>query len=320
MTLVIVKSYLGSLPKRINSQEKIDALTYFAEGAAKCGDIASVTHSQTYEPCDVGAIIGNAFDSNPSKTRLPHYAVRKMVMNTQTQLGRYWLSIDSNVFIYKNRDNPHKYLRYSFNGVFPATGIYCNDSSGEENWNNIKRDYNMDLKPWRTQGNHILITLQRPLGWSMRGEDLMHWLKRTLTQIKRHSDRPIVIRWHPGDWKAFPNYKSTLDKFGVTVSPQDRHITQDLNNCWALICHNSTPSAVAPIEGIPAFITDDPAYSQGGDIANTDWSQLENPWLPDREQWIRKLAQCHWSFEDVRSGRCWAHMRQYVTPSDLDSR
>jgi hypothetical protein len=101
MTLVIVKSYLGSLPKRINSQEKIDALTYFAEGAAKCGDIASVTHSQTYEPCDVGAIIGNAFDSNPSKTRLPHYAVRKMVMNTQTQLGRYWLSIDSNVFIYK---------------------------------------------------------------------------------------------------------------------------------------------------------------------------------------------------------------------------
>jgi hypothetical protein len=100
---LIIKSYLSSLPKRINSQEKIDALTYFAEGAVKCGDIASVTYSQTYESCDVGAIIGNAFDANPRKTRLPHYAVRKMVMDTQTQLGRYWLSIDSNVFIYKNR-------------------------------------------------------------------------------------------------------------------------------------------------------------------------------------------------------------------------
>jgi hypothetical protein len=309
---LVIKSYLSSLPIKINGQEKIDALTFFAEGAAKCGDTATVTRSQTYEPCDVGAIIGNAFDANPSKTILPHYKVRKMVMETQAQLGKYWLSIDSNVFIYKNNLNPHKYLRYSFNGVFPATGIYCNDNPGDQNWNNIKRDYNMDLKPWRTQGNHILVTLQRPLGWSMRGVDLMKWLKRTLGKIRENSDRPILLRWHPGDWKAFPNYKPTLDKFGVVLSPQDRHITQDLVNCWAVVCHNSTPSAVAPIEGIPAFITDDPTYSQGGDIANTDFTQLENPNLPDREQWIRKLAQCHWSFEDVKSGRCWAHMRNYV--------
>jgi hypothetical protein len=216
------------------------------------------------------------------------------------------------VFIYKDAANPHKYLRYSFNGVFPRTGIYCNETPGEENWNNMRRDYNMDLKPWRPTGNHILICLQRPLGWSMRGADLMKWLKKTLGQIRAHSDRPILLRWHPGDWKAFPTYKSTLDKFGVTVSPQGRHITEDLINCWALVCHNSTPSAVAPIEGVPAFITDDPSYSQGGDIANTDLSQIETPNMPDREQWIRKLAQCHWSFADLRSGRCWSHMRNWV--------
>ena len=303
------------MPKHINGTEKINALTYFAEGAARCGDFATATQSQTYETCDVGAIIGNAFDANPSKVRLGHYQVRKMVMDTQQLHNKYWLSIDSNVFIYKDATNPHKYLRYSFNGVFPATGIYCNETPSDENWNNMRRDYNMDLKPWRTTGNHILVCLQRPLGWSMRGTDLMKWLKKTLGQIRAHSDRPILIRWHPGDWKAFPNYKSTLDKFGVTVSPQGRHITEDLVNCWALVCHNSTPSAVAPIEGIPAFITDDPAYSQGGDVANTDLSQIENPCMPDREQWIRKLAQCHWSFEDLKSGRCWAHMRNWVKVS-----
>jgi hypothetical protein len=309
---LVIKSYLSSLPSRVNTQEKIDALTFFVEGAAKCGDSASTTKATVYEPCDVGAIIGNAFASNPQKVQLSHYRVRKMVMETQEKLHKYWLSIDSNVFIYKDIANPHKYLRYSFNGVFPATGIYCNENPGNENWENIKRHYNIDLKPWRTSGNHILIAMQRPLGWSMRGEDLMHWLKRTLTQIKRNSDRPIVIRWHPGDWKNFPQYKSTLDKFGVTVSPQDRHILEDLKNCWALVCHNSTPSAVAPIEGIPAFITDDPSYSQGGDVANTMFSCLENPIMPDREQWVRKVAQCHWSFEDLRSGRCWSHMRDWV--------
>jgi hypothetical protein len=311
---LVIKSYLSSLPTRINSEEKINALTYFAEGAAKFGDNAQVTQSQTYEPCDVGAIIGNAFDSNPSKTKLAHYKVREMVMKTQQQLGRYWLSIDSNVFIYKDRLNPHKYLRYSFNGVFPATGIYCNDQHTAENWNNIRHDYNMDLKTWRTTGNHILICLQRPMGWSMRGINLMAWLEETIGKIRQYSDRPIVLRWHPGDWKNFPTCVD-FSKFGVTISTQDRHITEDLKNCWALVCHNSTPSAVATIEGIPAFITDHPNYCQAGDMVNTDFSQLENPYMHNREKWIQKLAQCHWSFEDLRSGRCWAHMRNWIKVS-----
>jgi hypothetical protein len=309
---LVIKSYLSSLPKHINGEEKINALTFFAEGAARCGDIAGTTQSQAYEACDVGAIIGNAFDANPGKVGLPHYKVRKMVMEQQIARKRYWLSIDSNVFIYKDRLNPHRYLRYSFNGVFPATGIYCNESAGEENWANIRRDYNMDLKPWRNTGSHILITLQRPLGWSMRGQNLMSWLESTFQRIRQHSDRPIVIRWHPGDWKNYPKYAKILAQYNAVVSPQERHITEDLINCWALVCHNSTPSAVAPIEGVPAFITDNPSYSQGGDIANTDFALLESPAMPDREQWIRKLAQCHWSFADLKSGRCWAHMRQWV--------
>lgn len=308
----VIKSYLSSLPLHINGEEKIKALTYFADGAARCGDVASITKSQTYETCDVGAIIGNAFDANPSKIVLPHYKVRKMVMDTQSKLNKYWLSIDSNVFIYKDRTNPKTYLRYSFNGVFPATGIYCNDTPGEENWANMRRDYNMDLKPWRTNGDHILITLQRPLGWSMRGVNLETWLQTTFSKIRQHSDRPIRLRWHPGDWKAFPRYEPMLKKYNATLSPQETSITDDLINCWALVCHNSTPSAVASIEGIPAFITDDPSYSQAGDVANTDFSRLENPIMLDREQWIRKLAQCHWSFDDVQSGRCWKHMRKWI--------
>lgn len=308
---LIIKSYLSSLPARINGEEKINALTYFAEGAARCGDRAEVTRSQVYEPCDVGAIIGNAFDSNPGKVNLPHYKVRKMVMEQQRQHGRYWLSIDSNVFIYRDRTNPRKYLRYSFNGVFPQDGIYCNEDPRDENWNRIRIHYNMDLQPWRTQGQHILICLQRPMGWSMRGYNLMDWFQSTLHTIRQHSDRPIVVRWHPGDWKNFPKNEN-FRRYNVTLSPQERHITQDLVNCWALVCHNSTPSSVASIEGVPAFITDDPGYCQAGDVANTDLSRIENPILLDRERWIRKLAQCHWSFDDLRSGRQWAHMRQWV--------
>jgi hypothetical protein len=309
---LVIKSFARSLPLHINGEEKVNALKFFAEGAAKCGDDAVLSYATSYETCDVGVIIGNAFGANPAKIQLPHYHVRKTVIDTQEKLKKYWLSIDSNVFIYKDKLNPKKYLRYSFNGVFPTTGIYCNESPGEENWNNIKRDYNMDLNPWRTTGAHILITLQRPLGWSMRGNNLMQWLETTFTNIRRYSDRPIIIRWHPGDWKSFPNYESILKKYNATISPQQKHITEDLINCWALVCHNSTPSSVAVIEGIPAFITDNAGYCQAGEVSNLDFSKLEDPWMPDRDQWIKKLAQAHWSFKDTQSGRCWAHMRNWV--------
>ena len=115
-------------------------------------DHAVTTQSQTYEACDVGAIIGNAFDANPGKVNLPHYKVRKMVMETQAARNRYWLSIDSNVFIYKDKLNPHRYLRYSFNGVFPATGIYCNDNPGNENWDKGTTKYN-EVHLWFTNND-----------------------------------------------------------------------------------------------------------------------------------------------------------------------
>lgn len=308
---LIFKSYLSSLPQRINSQEKIDALTLLAEGAAACGDQAEVTRSVQYEPCDVAAIIGNAFDANPKKVPLQHYQVRKMLIETQQRRERYWLSVDSNIFIYKDRRNPHRYLRYSFNGVFPSTGIYCNENPGEENWANVRRDYDMDLAPWRNHGDHILICLQRPMGWSMRGINLYQWLDDTYAMIRQYSDRPLRIRWHPGDWKNIPK-DLDLSRFGAVVSPPDRHILQDLENCWAVVCHNSTPSSVSIIEGVPAFITDDAGYCQAGSVANTNFALLENPSKPDRQQWIRRIAQCHWNFEDLRSGRCWQHMRQWV--------
>lgn len=305
------RSYLSSLPRQINSEEKTQALTYLVEGARRCGDDADIVTTRNYVPCDVGAIIGNAYAANPKKALLKHYHVRKMVIDTQTQAQKYWLSIDSNMFIYRDATNPYKYLRYSFNGVFPATGIYCNDVYTDENWLRIRRDYNMGLKLWREHGSHILVCLQRPMGWSMRGIDLMAWLDRVYRKIRKHSDRPIRVRWHPGDWKNYPG-NLDLSQFGVEVSPQGRPILEDLQDCWALVCHNSSPSSVAAIEGIPVFITDDPGYCQAGAVANTNLADIENPIMPDREEWIKRLSQCHWSFEDVRSGRCWAHMRQWV--------
>ena len=152
---------------------------------------------------------------------------------------------------------------------------------------------------------------------------LDQWLGRTITTIRQNTDRPIVMRWHPGDAKSLPTWHKQLMPFinhNTSLSPLDRPITEDLKNAWALVCHNSTPASVAAIEGIPCFITDEPKYSMAGAVANTDFSQLERPNFVDREQWIRQLAQCHWNFEDLRSGRAWRWMREWIKPAAQGSR
>ena len=89
MTKLVIRSFLNSLPSHINGEEKVNALTFFAEGAALLGDDSKVTRASKYESCDVGAIIGNAFGANIAKVTLPHYHVRKTVIDTQTQLNKY---------------------------------------------------------------------------------------------------------------------------------------------------------------------------------------------------------------------------------------
>ena len=71
-----------------------------------------------------------------------------------------------------------------------------------QSWRKLSEDLNIRLKDYRTNGKHIVIALQRNGGWSMRNLPVMDWLKKTIRDIRQFSDRPIVVRGHPGDKKV----------------------------------------------------------------------------------------------------------------------
>jgi hypothetical protein len=106
--------------------------------------------------------------------------------------------------------------------------------------------------------------------------------------------------------------KTKFKHVGVRVSTNE-HILQDFVNCWAVVTYNSSPGVAAAIEGIPVFITDPVAeVSQAYDIGNTKLKNIEKPRLLDRQKWIEKISMCHWNFEEIKSGKAWKHMRNYV--------
>ena len=311
MTLSIAV-YHRSIPNAKN-QEKLDVLRFFSEGARRCGDQVDDVHDKFYRNVDVAVIQGWVTEGVNLRA---HLEIRNRVIRDQLKHKKHVVAIDSNLFLYATPGNPHHYLRFSFDSIFPDQGIYCDNLIDPVRWQKISRDQGISLKDWRTNGNHILLLLQRNGGWSMGAFDVQAWALNVIEQIRSYSDRPIVIRAHPGDKGALTYLNPSTGQCRIPWGPKltlstNPNLVDDLRGCWAAVNHNSSPVVAAAIEGIPIFVTDS-GKSQCKEIANTNFSLIENPGLPDRQSWVERLCMFHWKFDELRSGETWAHMRKYI--------
>jgi len=299
-----VRIYYAGIPAKNTNKEKELVLSNFHQGVPN-GQSKEIREAR-WEPSDL-AVMQGWVHANSGRT--PHLMFRREIIQQQKHIGKHTLAIDSNLFLYRDLGNTKQYLRFSLDDVFPTTGNYFADRIDPKRWQQIKSDIGFDLQPWRTNGDHILICLQRNGGWSMKGLDVMEWCKSTINEIRKYSDRPIVVRAHPGDKKAAQYLKLSYNN--VTIS--NKGILDDFKNCWAAITYNSSPGVAAAIEGVPVFVTDpNPQISQAYEVCNTELSQIENPKMPDRQTWIEKISMCHFNFNDLRNGVAWNIIKNYV--------
>jgi hypothetical protein len=307
--------YQACLPATNKNLEKNEILNRFPLGVAYLGQDDVVIHEQrNLIEADVAMMVGWVHEDSADT---PHLVFRKQIINEQRKRNKKVLLADSNLFLYKDKSNPNHYLRYSYNGIFPNTGDYCDQDIDPNRWKNLSQNIGIGLKDYRTSGNHILLCLQRNGGWSMGGFDVVDWTAQIIKELRKHTDREIVIRAHPGDKKS-KNYLSPNNLIkkigflkGVRLSRDGVDLLGDLKHCWAVVNYNSSPTVGAAIEGFPIFVTD-PERSQCKEIANTDLSKIENPNLPDRQKWAERLAMFHWNFNEIANGECWSHMRKYA--------
>jgi len=304
-----IASYLMGIPPGNTNPEKPAIIVNAVEGAWRCGDEGTIVTDYNVVDADVAVIQGFV---HPGSKNSQHLQLRKEVYENQLKKGKRTLIVDSNLFLYADKGNRNKFLRYSFDGIFPTTGEYCNDSPNPDRWDIMRNKLGIRLKPWTKNGKHILICCQRDGGWSMDGQALMPWLVKTITHVKKYTDRRIIIRFHPGDKKVL-EHKRALARYrmrDVLISNSD-NLLRDFQNCHAVINYNSSPGVAAAIEGIPVFVLD-PSRSQAAPVANTDLIHLENPQEFDRELWVQRMAQMHWTLDELKDGTAWRHLRKYA--------
>ena len=301
-----VRVYYAGIPERNNNKEKQKVLENFHLGVS--GAESTEIQTRDWQPSDLAVIQGWVHNESGN---VKHLAFRKEVIDRQRESGGHTLAIDSNLFLYRDPGNANTYLRFSLDGVFPTTGNYFTKYVNPARWQQIKTDIGFDLKPWKNNGEYILVCCQRNGGWSMDGLHVMKWLNETITKIRHFTNKPILVRLHPKDKKAKTYIKNIVDpKIYISKKPS---LVDDLEKAWATVIYNSSPGVASAIEGVPVFVTDpNPERSQAYDIANTDLTKLNNPDKPDRQAWIEKIAMSHFAFKDLRNGTAWKIIEQYL--------
>jgi len=162
----------------------------------------------------------------------------------------------------------------------------------------------LSLKPWRTDGEYILLCGQHDKSLQWQGMPPMsNWFLDTYDEIRKHTQRPIIFRPHPRC--RLPEIERGLRH---VYRQEPRHVngTYDsfdmgFNDIHCTISYSSNPGIHSIIEGVPAFVS---THSLAYDVANDiDFLQdIENPVMPDRTQWLNDYAHTEYTIEEISQG------------------
>lgn len=146
---------------------------------------------------------------------------------------------------------------------------------GSERWESL----GISLKPWRTQGDHVLVLPNRPFGIPgrmMPGD----WADRAAAHYAKQTRRPIRIRRHPGN------------------NAPARPLSEDLKGAWAAVIWSSSAGVAALVEGIPVYV-EAPFWICRGARA---MGPIDDPVMPDRMPHLEAMAWAQWRLEEIESG------------------
>lgn len=145
------------------------------------------------------------------------------------------------------------------------------------------RQLGVTVKDWRTRGNHILVC---PSSDTMsRFYDQHDWLNKTITELRKHTDRPIKVRYKP--------------RGNNTSGPRAAKIPfeEDVKDAWAVVTLASIAGIEAAVSGIPVFCIKESPCSP---LGNLDLSKVENPTLIDRHRWLNTLAYYQYTEDELK--------------------
>jgi hypothetical protein len=126
---------------------------------------------------------------------------------------------------------------------------------------------------------------------------LEDWLEQVQTEIKQHTDRPVVIRTKQGR------------SVRVTTDTMEMALAQDVH---CLVTYSSIAAGEALLLGKPAITLGPNAASA---LCSQTLAEIENPHIPTLDEvhaWARHIAYCQFTEAEMRDGTAWRILNEHA--------
>jgi len=222
-------------------------------------------------------------------------------------------------------DGPNYMQRVGWNH-FMRQGIFCNKNSPPDRFEKIAKDQDIQIKDWRKSGDYVLFICQKPGDSSLenvylRYENYTDYVLDCIKEIRKHTDRPILLRGHPRSNKSRMIVEKIVSKENISdVSFSNNFegsesrtnggtgLEKDFEKAWCVVGTTSNTLIESACLGIPTFVLDETAMAY--DISQPDLTYIENPKLDiDRMQWLYDLAYTQWYTEEHQSSKVWNRLK-----------
>ena len=144
----------------------------------------------------------------------------------------------------------------------------------------------------------ILIAAQHRHSLQLANQDHEAWIMEQIEEIRRVSDRPIVIRPHPRS----PLHLDNLDKTITVEKPQRVDGTYDDFNMHfdyhAVVNYSSGSGIQAAISGTRPVVG---TYSLALPVS-VAIADLDQPYNVDRDQWLVEICHTEYTVKEIKEG------------------
>ncbi len=207
---------------------------------------------------------------------------------------------DRNFFIFNNKNkNIELSFRIQFDSLYENEATQLFDEFTENRWEKIKNRLNINLKEWRKSGDHIIVMINNTFGNMNSEENLKKYYNNLLINIRKHSNRKILLFTHLNEKREYENFQNTINFKNISNCEfyYKKDFTEYLKNCWCFVTRNSSSSLCAVINGIPIFV-DENSKPFTEKLANFNIENIENPLMPEREPLLNMLAHRIWFLDE----------------------
>jgi hypothetical protein len=160
------------------------------------------------------------------------------------------------------------------------------------------KQFNKKFSPWKKTGRSILIAAPDDKPCRFYGIDKETWVEQTVNEIKKYTDRPIIVRERAA---------KRIDRISTDTLQQALD-----NDVFALVTYNSVAAVESIFHGIPTF-TLAPANA-ASPVALQDLSLIENPYYPDQDKlyaWGCHLSYGQFHLTELKNGKAKKYLEEW---------